>query len=499
MRCVMSINGGTDTTTVKGPAGLFRHPTRNASARRKMEPQALRVVTSRPRIAVRSARGRAGRNAADATVRKSDKANKESKKSKESSIDNGLLRHELVTRKAYHEAAFPSPVTTEARSAARRIIGPSSLSKGIRWITGTFPALAPPDRDTHPWCMVTYEIRGATAQDEDQLLEVAHHLNTVNLPADRAAIRRLVELSERSFTGDIQDVNRREYVFALVDRETNRIVGTSMVIAQLGRRDAPYIYLDVIDEERYSSTLDKHFKHTALSIGYSYNGPTEIGGLIVHPEYRKKPDKLGLMISYVRFLYIRMHREVFQNELLAELLPPLGSDGTSHLWDALGRHFTGLTYGEADRLSKQNKEFIRGLFPEGTIYASLLTPHAQEVIGKVGAQTRGVEKMLRRIGFRYAERVDPFDGGPHFTAPTDEVTLVQQARKLRVGGWHRGSHTGHGVVKGLVAVETANVPYFRAVPASYLAEGDDSVRLEEEIGRHLGLEVGAPVWCLPLH
>src|SRR6185369_2732398 len=94
--------------------------------------------------------------------------------------------------------------------------------------------------------------------------------------------------------------------------------------------------------------------------------------------------------------------------------------------------FTDLTYAEADRLSRQNKEFIRGLFPEGTIYASLLPKEAQDVIGKVGAQTRGVEKLLRRIGFRYAERVDPFDGGPHFTAMTDEIKLVVETHRAKI-------------------------------------------------------------------
>ncbi len=341
-----------------------------------------------------------------------------------------------------------------------------------------------------------YEIRGATLADEQQLLDVAHHLNTVNLPADREAIRGILDMAERSFTGAIKDPKRREYVFVLEDRVEKRIVGTSMIIAQLGRRDAPYIYLDVIDEERYSQTLDRHFKHTTLSIGYSYNGPTEIGGLIVRPEYRKKPEKLGLMISYVRFLYIKMHREAFRDELLAELLPPLGADGTSHLWDALGRHFTDLTYAQADRLSKQNKEFIRGLFPEGTIYASLLTPQAQEVIGKVGAQTKGVEKMLRRIGFRYAERVDPFDGGPHFTAPTDEVTLVQRTHRATVTGPLLPSD----VVKhrSLVAVELATPPYFRAVLADWKETEDGSGRLASAAAEHLGVSPGSDVWVLPL-
>lgn len=345
--------------------------------------------------------------------------------------------------------------------------------------------------------MLPYEIRGATLADEDQLLDVAHHLNTVNLPADREAIRTILDMAERSFTGAIKDPSRREYVFVLVDNEEKRIVGTSMIIAQLGRREAPYIYLDVIDEERYSQTLDRHFNHTTLSIGYSYNGPTEIGGLIVRPEYRKKPEKLGLMISYIRFLYIKMHREAFRDELLAELLPPLGSDGTSHLWDALGRHFTGLTYAEADRLSKQNKEFIRGLFPEGTIYASLFAQQAQDVIGKVGAQTRGVEKMLRRIGFRYAERVDPFDGGPHFTAPTDEVTLVQRTRKAKLEGLLPS--TAHVSTRSLVAVQLPERPYFRAA----LADWKDSVtgeggELAGTAAAHLGVKVGDDVWVLRL-
>jgi len=341
--------------------------------------------------------------------------------------------------------------------------------------------------------MPAFEIRGALTSDEDELLELAHHLNTVNLPYSREAIAHLLDLAHKSFTSEVKDSKRREYVFVLIDREQKRIVGTSMIIAQLGRRDAPYIYLDVIDEERYSATLDRHFKHTVLSIGYSYNGPTEIGGLVLLPEYRRFPERLGQFISYVRFLFIKLHRDAFRDELLAELLPPLEADGTSHLWDALGRHFTDLSYAEADVLSKQNKEFIRGLFPEGTIYASLLPQHAQEVIGKVGTQTRGVEKMLRRIGFRYAERVDPFDGGPHFTAPTDEVSLVQRATKSTVKAIGQESHRAKN--RSIVAMESEGPPYFCAVLAHWDPE---SGTLEAEAAAHLGATVGSEIGVLSL-
>jgi len=344
-----------------------------------------------------------------------------------------------------------------------------------------------------PW---PYEIRGAMPTDEDQLLRVAGYLNTVNLPNDREEIRGILDQAQKSFTGAIKDPRRREYVFVLVDNEAQRIVGTSMIIGQLGRRDAPYIYVDVFEEERYSATLDKHFRHTVLKIGYSYNGPTEIGGLIVAPEYRKKPERLGLLISYVRFLYIRLHREFFRDELLAELLPPLEPDGTSHLWDAVGRKFTDMTYADADRLSKKNKEFVKGLFPEGAIYASLLPQNSQDVIGKVGAQTKGVEKMLRRVGFRYAWRVDPFDGGPHFTAPTDEVSLVQRTRegvvaKLLPPGETPKPHA-------LVAYEPAAPPWFRCVETPWRPSGDAGIDLPLAAAEHLGLGEGSKVWILPL-
>src|SRR5512140_1772354 len=176
--------------------------------------------------------------------------------------------------------------------------------------------------------MLPFEIRGALPTDEDQLLRVAHHLNTVNLPEDREAIHTILEQAQKSWTGAIKDPKRREYVFVLIDVEKQQIIGTSMIIAQLGRRDAPYIYVDVIDEERYSATIDRHFNHRTLNIGYSYNGPTEIGGLILLPDYRKVPEKLGLLLSYVRFLYMKMHRDLFRDEILAELLPPLEPDGT---------------------------------------------------------------------------------------------------------------------------------------------------------------------------
>ena len=126
-------------------------------------------------------------------------------------------------------------------------------------------------------------------------------------------------------------------------------------------------------------------------------------------------------------------------------MPPLEADGTSLLWESVGRRFTGLSYQEADRLSQDNKEFIRALFPQDPLYASLLPPHVQELIGKVGPDTRGVEKMLREVGFTYAHRIDPFDGGPAFPGPDRRHHAGagdEAGPRLRRAGAGRGPASG---------------------------------------------------------
>lgn len=200
-----------------------------------------------------------------------------------------------------------------------------------------------------------------------------------------------------------------------------------------------------------------------------------------------------MLISYVRFLFLAVHRDSFQRRVLAELLPPLEPDGTSHLWEAVGRHFTNLTYREADRLSKQNKEFIRGLFPDGDIYVSLLSPQAQSVIGRVGPQTRGVEKLLRRIGFRYWNRVDPFDGGPHFIAEMDEISLVQRVRRLRP----QEGQPSPAAPRMLLAVDLPGAPFFRAITAR-ADLGKEGVVLEPAALAALAPPEGALVAALQL-
>jgi len=302
-----------------------------------------------------------------------------------------------------------------------------------------------------------YVIRDAHKTDLPSLKKLAGELNTVNLPNDEKELAAILEMSARSFDGRIRDPFGREYLFVLEDARSGKIIGSSLIISQHGTRDAPHIFFDVYEKEHYSHSVDKHFRHRVLSIGYNFDGPTEIGGLVVDPQFRGQ-NKPGKQLSYVRFLYVAMHRARFRDRILVELLPRLEDDGRSPLWEALGRKFTGLSYQEADRLSRENKEFIQQLFPPGEIYATIFSQKIQDAIGEVGPQTAGAKDMLTEIGFRYDERIDPFDGGPHFSAPTELIEPIRNFRRAKLGRTRLpgdARRAENEVEERLVAVERA--------------------------------------------
>jgi arginine N-succinyltransferase len=322
-----------------------------------------------------------------------------------------------------------------------------------------------------------FVFRDAMAADEDAILELAGHLDTLNLPPDRAFIQELLARSLESFAGGPEpglfDPERR-FLFVL-EGPGGEVVGTSMILAQHGTRDEPHVFFRVVDEERYAELSleaerrEVHMIHKMLQLGRTYQGPTEVGGLVLRPDLRKHPRKLGRLLSLGRFLYIAAFRHRFRDRVLAELLPPLersphGRGAHSRLWDALGNRFTGLTYAEADRLSTYDKEFIWRLFPTSPVHACMLPNEVQTNLGQVGPETLGAQRLLHSIGFTDSGKVDPFDGGPHWEAATDEISLVRDAQWCRA----RAGIVDGTAVPGIVARvrqehESAELPRFRAV------------------------------------
>jgi arginine N-succinyltransferase len=334
-------------------------------------------------------------------------------------------------------------------------------------------------------------LRDVRPADLPRLVRLAAALDTVNLPHDARALAAQIDRSVRSFAGRLRDPLARRYVFVAEAR--GRVVGTAMIVARHGTRASPCTFFDVSEREHYSSTLDRHFRHGVLSLGFHFDGPTEIGGLFVEPGARGAPEHPGKQLLFVRFLFMAMHRARFRETVLAELMPPLGPGGQSRFWEAFGRRFTGLDYRVADRLSRENKEFIQQLFPPFDVYATLLPAGVRRHLAEVGPATEPVRRLLAAIGFRYVSRIDPFDGGPHWEAKLDEVTLVRAHRTARLSPVPL--RTSGGDV--LVAVEPRRGrDRFRAVrcPAAHAPDG---LRLPTAARKLLGASPGDRLDLVP--
>ncbi|RAL22189.1 arginine N-succinyltransferase [Lujinxingia litoralis] len=329
-----------------------------------------------------------------------------------------------------------------------------------------------------------FVLRDVRPDDLDELERLAHHLNTLNLPADRQKLAATIAESQESFAGE-RPHHARQYVFVMEDTAAGRLIGTSMIIAQHGSFERPTVYFEVRQEQKYSQTLARYFVHQVLQLSFNYDGPTEIGGLILDPAYQGHGMKLGKLLSFMRFLFIGRRRDWFRDAIIAELLPELNPDGTSDLWECLGANFTELEYREADQLSRQNVEFIRSLFPQTPIYTALLPAHVREKIGVVGGPTRPVEKMLRSVGFEWDRSIDPFDGGPTFVCPTEECRLIQRTHEGMFAGSFQDAEEAEG--EALVSVERPGARGFQATIARY-RRAPRGYELHAPVAQALGLQ-----------
>jgi len=312
---------------------------------------------------------------------------------------------------------------------------------------------------------MSYILRSVEERDVRDLQVLSSQFTMINLPNDSKALARKIEKSIKSFAGELKK-EESEFLFVVEDTDTERVVGSSLILAKHGTKEEPHFYFKVKKKEHFSSDLGIGFVHQVLKIEEEINGPTEIGGLLVDSEYRRDPEKLGKQISLVRFLFMAMFPERFENKILCELSPPQMAQGKSEFWEAMGRRFTGLPYQEADKLSHKYKEFIHSLFPKEEIYTCVLSSAARFVLGRVGDETRPAQHLLERLGFKYLNEVDPFDGGPHFGVVTQEVPLIKNAKHVEVAAKDQAEFKNYGLI-GLMRDGK-----FSAKHTAYHLEGD---------------------------
>lgn len=348
-------------------------------------------------------------------------------------------------------------------------------------------------------------LRRAKMDDVPSLLKLARTVHFINLPPDKTILDEKVTWSRQCFmlaaeaalggrasrggkpakpsvainngaragraglSAGIRDVTGRSPLFMFVLEDTDvegGVVGTSQIVSQMGGPGFPNVSLQLSFKDLFSQSLQMGVRHTIARLHLDETGPTEIGGLILQHSLRGHKQRLGRFLSLARFHFIGLHRRLFSDVVLAELMGPINAEGRSPFWDHCTRHFINLTLDEADRFCQESKEFLLTLFPREDLYLTLLAPEARAVVGQVGAETAPARKMLESIGFKYHHRVDPFDAGPHIEAVTDDIALVK-ATSVQKAGEPTGTPDDAALKRFGIVSHMADDGEFRAVQAGF--------------------------------
>lgn len=367
-------------------------------------------------------------------------------------------------------------------------------------------------------------LRQARPNDLETLFKLAKTVYFTNLPADREAIAERIRWSQECFRGGKPAVGlgradatwngaargagrgpRRvggaggrspHYMFVLEDSTTGAALGTSAIIAEMGQPGNPNVSLQLRRREMFSSDLQSGLTHVTVQAVFEENGPTEIGGLILGPTFRGA--RLGRQLSLVRFHFMGLHPERFKDRVLAEMMGPVSPEGVSPFWEHFGRRFINLPYHEADSFCEKSREFMLSLLPREEIYLTLLPAEARACVGKVPEETAAARRILEKIGFRYHDRVDPFDAGPHLTAETAAIPLVRDTRRVTCAGAMGKEKPKHAGFVSREDPKDADNP-FLAVFTEYVPTPDGAgVRLPAEALSLLHATEGATLGLTPL-
>ncbi|MGP1272510.1 MAG: arginine N-succinyltransferase [Phycisphaerales bacterium] len=369
-----------------------------------------------------------------------------------------------------------------------------------------------------------FRIRRAKLEDVATLLKLAKMVHFINLPPDKDIVQSKIVHSRNSFlsasgsgrqpdpepelpqivensagtvslSGFGATTGRVDlFMFTLEDTESDAVLGTSQVISRMGGPGNPQVSFKLEERTYFSNSLQVGTRHTVATLHLDESGPTEIGGLILQPSYRGHKKKLGRFLSLVRFHFIGLHRARFADRVLAEMMAPISTDGHNLVWDYIGRRYIPLSYDEADRFCQYSREFIVSLLPREPLHLSLLPPAVRAGIGEVGEDTRPARRMLERLGFRYRNFVDPFDGGPYLDCPTDSISLVQSTSRRTVGQPVAASRVKTRCIVSVLDPDGE----FRAIDEIALLGTGNKIQLTRESMDALEIKPGAKVGVTPI-
>ena len=266
-------------------------------------------------------------------------------------------------------------------------------------------------------------IRSAKAGDEEQLKKLSEAFHLCNLPKDSSEIQKKIQLSEQSFLENIP-FQERVFLFVLEEKQTQKLVGSSQILACYADQKHPHFILD-----KKTSSLHLHF---------TKSGSVQLGGLVLLPEFRRGPDKLGRQIGASRFVYMLENPQIWPEEIEVSLTAPLKNNNTgSDFWDAVGRNIFSLNYLEISQLYQKDFSHFLSRIPKNMrVDLKSLPVKARQAVEDIHPETLSLYHGLLKLGFKKTLHRHFLDGGISLTAKRANIPFLTQGKKVFVKTGH---------------------------------------------------------------
>ena len=253
-------------------------------------------------------------------------------------------------------------------------------------------------------------IRPAIPSDLSDFYELARLAGAgfTSLPANEAVLAERLRTSARAFAGEAGTL-----MLALEDRMQSRVVGCAAV--KPGGTPRPdFLNFRITDGGEALSPTDR------------YADMTEVGSLLLHPDYRS--NGIGPFLARSRYLLIATDPARFGDRIFSELRGVVDEDDRSPFYDAVCAPHFGCSFAEADDLCAHGRQAeINALLPEDPIALAALTREALAAMGQPHRAGRRALDYLEEEGFLFDGVVDLLDGGPAVVAESRTIRTIRDS------------------------------------------------------------------------
>lgn len=260
-----------------------------------------------------------------------------------------------------------------------------------------------------------FVVRAADIDDLSDFLELALVAGAgfTSLPVDEDLLAERLHRSKPAFLGESGTL-----MLALEDLDAGRVIGCAAIKAGNGRRSDFLNFL--VDDDR------QWLEPTSL-----YSDLTEVGSLLVHPDYRQ--FGVGRWLAQCRYLAIAGNLPRFGHHLFSELRGVIDDDNRSPFYDGVLAPYFKLTYQEADTLSALGRQAeLNAMLPSSPIRVDAIGTAATAALGRPHQDGVKAFWFLEDEGFRFEGAVDLLDGGPLVRAPCRSIKTIQSSFMSRI-------------------------------------------------------------------